>query len=215
VVSGNLHLLLARDPALGLIPIDIRVQILEGVTHLKKIKQLEDELEDLIDDEQYQAARPIVDSLVDEMRVTTTYLPLAIYPAAIDKVVPLIDAGKSDEAEMALITVLDTFVTEQEITPLAIIRAEGNLTEAFQLEHTGDLSKQETKNKIEKLVKEAEQHVKVAQALGYGTKNDYEPLYHGIDALKKAVRKSRIKGEWEEIKKSISTFKNKIIHPRS
>lgn len=214
VISGNLHLLLARDPALGMIPIDIQVQVLEGVTRLNRIKQLEDELGDLIDEGHYQAARPIVDSLVDEMRVTTTYLPLAIYPAAIDKVAPLIDAGKLEEAEMELITVLDTLVSEQEITPLAIIQAEGSLTEAFQLEHIGGLSKPETKDKIKHLVKEAEQHVKIAQTLGYGTKNDYDPLYHSIDALYVAIKKASVKSEWAEIKKSISVFKNKIVHPR-
>jgi hypothetical protein len=214
VVSGNLHLLLARDPALGLIPIDIQVQILEGVTDLKTIKALEDELDDLIDDGHYQAARPIVDSLVDELRVTTVYLPLATYPAAIDKIAPLIDAGKTDEAKKQLIDILDTYISDQEITPLAILRAEGNLTEAFQIEHLEGLSKQESKNKIEKLIKEAEQHIRVAEALGYGMKYDYQPLYDSINKLKSAVRKAKTRSEWAAIKKSLSAFKNKIIHPR-
>jgi len=214
VVSGNLHLLIARDPALDMIPIDTRVQIIEGLTDLKMIKQLEDELDDLIDDGHYQAARPIVDSLVDEMRITTTYLPLATYPAAIDKVAPLIDAGKINEAKEELMIVLDTFISEQEITPLAILRAEESLTEAFQLEHKGDLSNPETKNKIEKRVKQAEQYIKVAQTLGYGTKNDYEPLHRGIHSLNTAISRSDVTDEWAEIKKSISAFKNKIVHPR-
>jgi len=213
VASGNLHLLLARDPALGMLPIDIRVQVFEGVTSLKTIKRLEDDLDDLIDDNHYQAARPIVDSLVDEIRVTTVYLPLASYPAAIDSVAPLIDAGKLDEAKQVLYDVLDTFITEQGITPLSIIRAEEKLDEAFQIEHKSDLSKQETRDKITKLVKNAEQNIKVAQALGYGTKDDYEVLYDSIDALKVAIRKASIKGEWAKIKKSISAFKNKIVHP--
>ena len=214
VVSGNLHLLLARDPALGLIPIDFQVQVLEGVTDLKTIKKLQDELDDLIDDGHYQAARPIVDSLVDEIRITTVYLPLATYPAAIDQIAPLIDAGKLDEAKQQLINLLGTYVSEQEVTPLAIIRAEEKLTEAFQIEHKSDLSKQETKNKIEKLVKDAEQEIKVAQALGYGSKDDYEDLYDSINALKKAIGTAGFKGEWAKIKKSISAFKNKIVHPR-
>ena len=213
VVSGNLHLLLARDSALDIIPIDIQVKILEGVTNLKVIKQLENELNDLVNDGHYQAARPILDSLVDELRVTTTYLPLSTYPATIDKVAPLIDAGKLEEAEMELITVLDTFVSEQEITPLAIMRAEGELTEAFQLEHKEGLSKQETKNKIKNLVKTATQHVKVAEALGYGTKKDYEALHSSIEELYGAIRKAEIRYEWAGIKKSISAFKNKIVHP--
>jgi len=213
VVSGNLHLLLARDPSLGLIPVDIRVQVLEGETRLKRIKELEDELEDLIDDGHYQAARPLVDSLVDEIRVTTTYLPLAIYPAVIDEIAPLIDAEKIDEAEVALITVLDTLVTEQEITPLAVIRAEGNLTQAFQLEHKKGLSKQEIKTKIQKLVGEATQHIQIAEALGYGTEDDFKGLEQSIDALNTAIRNEKIRDEWNGIKKSLSKFKNKIVHP--
>jgi len=128
-------------------------------------------------------------------------------------VAPLIDAGKLDEAKQVLYDVLDTFITEQGITPLSIIRAEEKLDEAFQIEHKSDLSKQETRDKITKLVKNAEQNIKVAQALGYGTKDDYEVLYDSIDALKVAIRKASIKGEWAKIKKSISAFKNKIVHP--
>ncbi len=214
VVSGNLHLLLARDPALGLVPIDVRIQVVEGVTDLPTIKKLEDELEDLVDDGRYQAARAIIDSLADEIRVTTVYLPLATYPAAIDAIAPLIDAGKLDEAKRQLIDVLNTYVSEEEVTPLAIVRAEEILTEAFQVEHKPDLSKQETKNKIEELVEDVERHIKVAQTLGYGGKDDYKDLYEGIAALKDAIGTSGFKGEWAKIKKSMAAFKNRIIHPR-
>jgi hypothetical protein len=217
VAAGNLNLLLARDPTLGMLPIDFQVQVFEGVSNLKTIKKLEDELEDLIDDKHYQSARPIVDSLVDEIRVTTVFLPLATYPAAIDLAAPLIDAGKLDEAKQVLYDAIGTLVSIEEITPLSIIRAEDKLSEAFQIENKdkADLSKQETKDKISKLVNEARQNIKVAQALGYGTKDDYDDLYDDIDTLKKAIGTYGFKGEWSKVKKSLSAFKNKIIHPRS
>jgi len=66
--------------------------------------------------------------------------------------------------------------------------ADEKLTEAFQIEHKGNLSKQDSKNK-------------------------FEPLYDSVDALKKAIGTSSFKGKWAKIKKSISTFKNKIVHP--
>ena len=215
VASGNLHLLIARDPSLGMLPIDIQIQVLEGVNDLKIIKKLEDELDDLIDDKRYQAARPIIDSLVDELRVTTVYLPLATYPAAIDSVAPLIDAGRLDEAEQVLIDALSTLVATEEVTPLSIIRAEEKLDEAFQIEHKADLSKQDTKDKISELIKEATNNIEVAEALGYGTEDDYKILYDSIDALKKAIGTSGFSGEWSKVKKYLSTFKNKIVHPRS
>lgn len=214
IASANLHLLLARDPSLGMLPINYRVQVIEGISDLKTIKSLEDELEDLIDDKHYQAARPIVDSLVDEIRVTVVYLPLATYPAAIDSVVPLIDAGKLEEAKQALYDTLNTLISTEEITPLSIIRAEEKLDEAFQIEHTGDLSKQDTKDKIAKLVNDANQNIKVAQALGYGTKEDYEIFYDSMDALKKSIGTEGFKGAWSKAKETMSSFKNKIVHPR-
>ncbi|MGR9000118.1 MAG: YfdX family protein [Gammaproteobacteria bacterium] len=214
VASGNLNILLAQNPALGLMPIDFQVQVLQGPNDLKTIDQLEDKLEDLIDDKRYQDARPIVDSLTDEIRVTTVYLPLATYPAAIDAIVPLVDAGKLYEAKKELIKVLDTLVYVEEITPLPIIRAEDKLDEAFQIEHKGDLSKQATKDKISHLVIDANQDIKVAEALGYGSKDDYEILYDSMDALKKSIGTGGFEGEWSKLKKSISAFKNKIVHPR-
>jgi len=214
VVSGNLHLLLARDPSLGMLPIDIQVQVIKGITDLKTIKALEDKLDDLIDDDYYQAARPIIDSLVDEIRVTTVYLPLATYPNAIDSIAPLIDAGKIDEAKKALFDVLDSFVVEEEVTPLSIIRAEDDLSAAFQIEHKNDLSKQVTKDKISDLVFAAHQNIKVAEALGYGTKDDYEDLYDSMDALEEAIGESGFKSEWSRVKKSLGSFKNKVIHSR-
>ncbi|HFD12592.1 MAG TPA: YfdX family protein [Crenotrichaceae bacterium] len=213
VASGNLHLLLTRDPSLGMVPIDVQVQVIEGIHDLKTIKKLQDELEDLIDDDRFQAARPIVDSLVDEIRVTTISLPLATYPTAIDLIAPLIDAGKLDEAKQALINVLNTFVVEEDVTPLSIIRAEEKLDEAFQIEHTQDLKKESVRDQIEKLANEAKQEIEVAETLGYGSKDDFEVLYDGVNALKKTIGRSGFKGEWHKLKKSLSNFKNRIVHP--
>ncbi|MDD4915777.1 MAG: YfdX family protein [Methylococcales bacterium] len=213
VASGNLHLLLSRDPALGMVPIDIKIQVLEGPTDLKVIKRLKNELEDLIGDERLQDARPILDSLVDEVRVTVVSLPMGTYPAAIDRAAPLIDAGNLSEAKQELIKALDALVYEQDITPLSIIRAEDRLNLAFEIEHRQDLSKQDTKDKISELVAGANYDINVAEALGYGTKKDFALLYDGMDALDKAIGSSGFEGEWQKIKNELSALKNRIVHP--
>ncbi len=213
VASGYLHLLLAREPALDLVPIDIKVQVLEGPTDLKVIKSLKNQLAALINDEKFQDARPILDNLVDEIRVTVASLPLGVYLATIDQVAPLIEAGNLSEAKRELIKALDTVVYEQDITPLSIFRAEDKLNQAFQIEHKEDLSKQENKDKISRLVMETNQDINVAEALGYGTKKDFEPLYKEMDTLKKLIGTAGFEGEWQKIKNAVSTFKNKIIHP--
>lgn len=213
VASGNLHLLLSRDPSLSLVPIDIQVEVIEGLHDLPTIKKIEATIDDLIDDNQYQAARPLLDSLVDELRITTVSLPMATYPVAIDEIAPLIDAGKLDEAKKALIAVLNSYVVDEEVIPLPIIDAEEKLSQAFQIEHTEDLSKQETKKKIEQLVNQAEKDIQVAEALGYGVKDEFSGLYEGIHALKKAIGESGFKGEWLKLKKALGNFSHKFIHP--
>jgi len=215
VASGNLHLMLARDPELNLVPLDINIKLLEGVHDLKTIKKLQNELEGLIKHNRYQAAKPIINSMVDELRVTVVSLPLSTYPAVIDSIAPLIDAGKWKEAEETIRVLLNTLVSEQQITPLGIIRAEEQINQAFQLESVGDSSKKQHKNEITVLIKEAKQNIKVAEALGYASKYEYKPLYNDITQLQKAIGMSGFKGEWTKIKNSLSTLKNKIVHPRS
>ena len=213
VASGNLDLLLARDPDLGLIPIDVQAQVFETNADLAMIKRLEDDLEDLIDDHRYSEARTLLNSLADEIRITKVLLPMAVYPAAISESARLIDAGKMDEAKNSLYDALDTLVIMHEIIPLPVLRADALLTQAFQIEHKSDLSKKETRDKIEALVDGTRTELKIAQSLGYGEKDDYGDLYDGMDALKKSIGKSGFKGKWQEMKKSISSLKNRLVHP--
>ena len=213
VASGDLHLLLARQPALALVPIDIQVQVLEGPADLKVIKSLKNQLIGLINDEKFQDARPILDGLVDEIRVTVASLPLGAYLATIDQVIPLINAGNLSEAKLELIKALDTLIYTQEITPISIFRAEDKLNQAFQIEHKEDLSKPENKDKISNLLIKTNQDINVAEALGYGTKKDFEPLYKEMDTLKKSIGTAGFESEWQKIKNALSTFKNELIHP--
>jgi soluble cytochrome b562 len=176
------------------------------------IKSLKNQLVGLINEDKFQDARPIFDSLVDEIRVTVASLPLGTYLATIDEVIPLTEAGNLSEAKQHLVKALDTVVYEEDVTPLSIFRAEDKLNLAFQIAHTEDLSKPENKDKISHLVNEADQAINVAEALGYGTKKDYEPLYKGMDTLKKSIGTSGFEGEWQKFKAALTTVKNKIFH---
>jgi YfdX protein len=211
--SGKLRVLLSNEPELGLIPVDFQMQVFDIDADLKSIEKIEKQLKELIDEHQYRLARPVLDDLASEVRVTVVSLPIATYPAAIDAIAPLIDAGKIDEAKGALYAVLSTLVITEDVTPLPILRAEALLSEAFRIEHTEDLSKEENREKIEKLVDDAGAQIKIAETLGYGDKDDYKLLYESIDALKKTIHTEGFAGEWEKLKKVLSSFKNKIVHP--
>ncbi len=213
VVSGKLHLMLSRDPNLGLVPIDLQMQVFDIDEDLKTIKAIEKKVTKLVEKDQFQSARPVIDDLASEIRLTIVNLPIETYPAAIDAIAPLIDAGKIDEAKDALYAVLDTLVITEEVMPLPILRADFLLSEAFRIEHTADLSKEKSREKIDKLINDAGTQIKIAETLGYGDKEDYKPLYESIDALKKTMRGEGFAAELDKMKKALSTFKNKIVHP--
>jgi len=94
-----------------------------------------------------------------------------------------------------------------------VLRADALLTQAFQIEHKSDLSKKKTRDKIEALVDRTRTELKIDESLGYGEKDDYGDLYDGMDALKKSIGKSGFKGKWQQVNKSISRSKNRLVHP--
>ena len=133
-----------------------------------------------------------------------TNIPLATYPAAIKTIAPLIDAGKIDEAKTALQTALNTLVIQSFITPLPKIRAEAMLGEAEKLAEKSDRKDEENK-KLKDLVESARRELQLGEALGYGNKNDYQPLYAQLDEIQKKTEGGKSgKGFFDKIKESLS-----------
>jgi len=213
VASGNLHLLNARYPNLELIPIDVQGRVFHLNIDMDNLKKLQAQVDDLIDGHSYQAARPLIDSMADELRVHIVYLPMATFPASLATVGPMIDAGRLSQAKEALYTTLDKLVFEEEVIPLAILRAEALIADASDLEHSGDLTKQDTKNKVETLLEAAGEQLKISLALGYGVKSDYTDLNDSIDSLRKEIGTGGFQGEWNKFKNVVAEFKHKFVHP--
>ena len=213
VVSGKLHAVLAKDVALKEVPIDADAVIMNFAGNLDLVRDAGKKARDLIEAQQLQAARQILDQLVSEIRITVTSLPLEVYPKVIEKTSSLIVAGKIDEAKAELNDLLNLLVTKTEIYPLPVLAAEENLTEAFRLEHTTDLTKEDSRKRVLSLADETNKHLELAEALGYGTKNDYQPLYQGIRALKETVHTDKFRTEWEKLHTFLLEFKDRLVHP--
>jgi hypothetical protein len=213
VVSGKLHAVLAKDTALKEVPIDADAVIVNFVGNLDLVREAAKKARDLIEAQQLQAARQILDQLVSEIRISVTSLPLEVYPKVIEKTASLIVAGNIDEAKAQLNDLLNLLVTKTEIYPLPVLAAEENLTEAFRLEHTADLTKEEQRKRISNLADETNKHLELAEALGYGTKDDYPTLYQGIKALKETVHTNNFQTEWDKLHKSLLEFKDRLVHP--
>jgi hypothetical protein len=212
-VSGKLDILLAKYPGLSLLPANVEADVYDFDGDSKQVKKLIDAADDLLEAHKVQDARHILDELISELRISTTSIPLGTFPVAIKEAVNLIDKGKTDAAEDALYDVLNMLVKTTEIVPLPVLRAEALLTAASELEHKSDLTQAASRTEILKLTDAAKDKLKLAEMLGYGSKDNYKQLYDAIDDIKDVIHSEKSAAAWDKIKASLSALKNKIIHP--
>ncbi|HEB77949.1 MAG TPA: YfdX family protein [Methylothermaceae bacterium] len=214
IANGKLTLLVARYPDLGLIPIDSDALVIDFQGDLKAIKKAVDEAEDLLDDGKVQDARALLTPLASEIRITTTHLPLAIYPEIIKKVAPLIDQGKIDAAKQTLNEALNTLVVTESVIPLPVLRAEAMLNKAA----TAAKAKAPEEQEVLRYLDNAMYQLRIAQALGYGDiDKDYKGLYKAIKELEKKIKRrqwgERIDRAMEELRKALGELRVRIGEP--
>lgn len=205
VVTGKLELILARDPKLGLAPVETEVVTYDLFANPDTIKEVVGQAKKHLLAGEIQKARPLIATLASETQFRTVNIPLATYPAAIKAITPLIDAGKIDEAKAKLQASLNTLViTTDEVTPLPKLRAENLLKEAQTLTEKKDRSKEDNEKLVNDL-KSARQQLQIAELLGYGTKKDYKQLYEQLDEIwKKSADGKSGTGWFDTIKKQLA-----------
>jgi hypothetical protein len=210
-VTGKLDLIVARDPALALAPVGVATIIRDLYANAETAEKAVKTAKHYLGDGKVQEARALLSGLASEAELQVTNIPLATYPAAIKAVAPLIDAVKIDEAKAALSAALSTLVIESYIIPLPKIRAEAMLSEAEKLTEKTDRSADENK-KLHDLVEGARHELQLGEVLGYGTKNDYKPLYAQLDEIQKKTEGGKSgKGIFDKIKLSLQNFKDRIL----
>ena len=203
--TGKLELILARDPGLALAPVDVEVVTYDLLASLDTVKAMIEEAEDYLEDGEVQKARPLVANLASEIQFRTTSIPLATYPDAIKAITPLIDEGKLDEAGAALHAALNTLVVStDEVLPLPKLRAERLLENAEALAENEKRTLKDNET-LANLLTEARNQLKMAELLGYGTKESYKPMYEQLDQIEaKTVGGKGGKGWFDRIKEQLS-----------
>jgi len=209
-VSKKLAVILAKSPDLALVTADIDIDIFDFEGDAKTLKKELKQADDLLDSGKLQDARQILAELASEMRITTINIPLGTFPSAIKNAETLIDAEKTNEAKQALSDVLNTLVEVTEIIPLPILRAEALLTEASELEHKEDMSKEKSRAEVLKFTDVAKEKLKIAELLGYGGKDDYQVLYTAIDDIKDTMHSEKSAAAWANIKQKLTDLKIKL-----
>ena len=232
-VTGQLEIVISRDPKLAFVPIDVEVISHDIYADLDTINKAKEEAEDLLEDGNVQKARILLAGLASELVMKTISLPLATYPDAIKAVVPLIDQGKIEDAKAALQAALQTLVVTDEVAiPLPLLRAEAlvksagelakkmetlELKEAQKPEETdkSEMSKNESspKEQILAQLEGARHQLKMAEALGYGIKKDrYKEFQHSIESIeKKVLGHESTEGIFASLKQSLSEFKQYLF----
>ncbi|MDF7801444.1 YfdX family protein [Pontiellaceae bacterium B1224] len=182
--TGKLELIIARDPSLALAPQGVAVVTHDLFATPKAVKERVKAVENFLEDGDVQIARDMLTMLASEIRIQTTNIPLATYPDAIKAIAPLIDEGKIEEAKVALQTALNTLVVTEEIIPLPVLRAQALLAMAEKLAEDNERTIKQNDELADMLV-EARNQIQLAEALGYGEKNMFKPIYKEIKEIEK------------------------------
>ena len=205
--SGKLDLVVSRDPKLAFAPVDIMTTIFDLYATPDTVKAVTKEVRDDLSNNQVQQARHLIADLASEADTHVVEIPLATYPAAIRAVAPLIDARKTEDAKAALQAALNTLVIETFVVPLPRVRAQALLQQAEQLATKSNRT-QDDKQKVRSYIDATRTELKLAEALGYGTKDNYKPLYAQLDDVqKKADNGQPGRGLFAKIQQSLKNFK--------
>jgi len=191
--TGQLDIILAREPSLAIAPIDVRTTRLDTLGSVDDVKQLRKDIQEAVREGQLQEARLLLRDFGSEVRMTTTNLPLATYPEALKTAAALIDDGEIEAARVVLDTALGTFVIRDVIAPIPLIRAQFMLDQAEQY-LAGDMDTEEEPLSQDKRVEAAQvlrsnaaYQIDLAKTFGYGDKGLYKTLENDLDKLKKQV----------------------------
>jgi DNA gyrase/topoisomerase IV subunit A len=209
-VLGKLEVLIARDPNLQLVPVDVKEQVVDFPGTVDDVEAAKTEIVVLIKAGEVQLARDIMLNLASELDIFVTALPIGTYPVVLKAIIPLIEQEKYEEAKALLIEALETLVLEKIVIPLPILRAEQAIIRANELANGENPNKDELKN----LLAYAKEQLELAEALGY--KVDYKDLYEEIEKLEKILEgEESTKDIFETLKEKLSAIMAKFNQPKA
>jgi len=182
---GKLEVLVARDPNLQVVPVDVKEQVIDFPGTVDDVEAAKTEIVTLIKSGEVQLARDIMLNLASELDIFVTALPIGTYPVVLKAIIPLIEQEKFEDAKKLLIEALETLVIEKIVLPLPILRAEQTIIKANELTQKENPDKEELK----KLLAYAKEQLELAEALGYGKKDiDYKELFEEINKIEDILK---------------------------
>lgn len=203
LVTGKLDLVIARDPSLALVPVDIQAAMVNVMGSAIMLEQLVDDARSALRAGRVQEARVLLSNLASEIVIETTQLPMATYPEAIKLAARHIDEGKPDEAKLVLMAALGSLIISRQVMPLPLINARSLLKRAESLAEKAGRSADE-EQELAAVLDGATAQIRRAEILGYGTRDEIKVLQSHIRELKRKTEGGRSGKKWfEEAKASL------------
>jgi hypothetical protein len=179
---GKINVLLARNPANALIPVELQVDVIDAAPwDSQTIRSIGKAAERAVEDRDYPGARVLLQHLISEIRVRTYNLPLATYPTALKEAARLLDQKRQDEAKAVLQTALNTLAVIDHVRPLPLAAAQDAVERAQGL-------RDKDKDAAQRLLAEAKTELDRARDLGYAGKDpEYAALNQAISDVEKQL----------------------------
>ena len=202
--TGKINILLARNPASALIPVSVDVLVIDTApADPKVIDQIVQRATDATKHRDLPVARILLASLVSELRIHTTSLPLATYPAALQRAAQLLDQGKNQDAGNVLLTAVNTLVMVDHVIPLPLLLAQAAIDAAN--------SQRQNKDIALTLLKTARNEANQSRLLGYlSSDSEYKGLDDEISSIESAIEgKADTSSMFSHLRDRIAAFLNK------
>jgi len=183
--TGKINVLLGRNPATALIPVNAEVDVIDTAPRdHQMILEIAQDASRAVDDRDFPDARILLHALMSEIRVRTYNLPLATYPAALTDAARLLDQKKNQDASMVLLQALNTLVAVDRVTPIPLLLAQEAVNQA-------QAQRDKDKATAQKLLETAKDELLRARDLGYAGKDaEYASLNAAITDLEKQLKGS-------------------------
>ncbi len=205
IATKKFDLALKNNPTLDIVPFDEQITVFENISSAKEISSVIKLAQELLSQYRLDETRIALAPLKDEIDIETVSIPMKIFPIATKKALEALNKGDSKGAILIMAKAYNTFLIEDAVIPLPLLKAQDLIIDASNLD----------KNKKEdaiKLLDGAKEELERANLLGYTTKHspEYKALVDAIDNIEKEIKgKNVVEKLYDNLKKDFVSLVDK------
>ena len=188
---GKLETVALRNPKMTSVPISRVVRTDDLDSDLGAIKLIKQSIIKALEENKFHLARQELESLISEVRIETTNIPISTHPDALKGALAAIEKNNSKTASERLNTVLNTLIVSKQYISLPSMRAEVLLEEALNI----DSSNTDAIEKRRLLLTHAKKQTHTAYELGHIDKVSSDEITNMVDQTMKAIGTTAFKKE--------------------